>query len=83
MNASVITTSFIPLFSVFLLLLKSASKGADECLVQHGKSSDQALGGIYELKLRDSLQASCEEDLGSGEVLSGSSGHKDIEATAG
>lgn len=71
------------LFFIFLLLLlKSASKGVNEYLIQYGKSSNWALGVICELNLKDSLQASCEKTLGSGEGLSGSSDHKDMEDTA-
>jgi len=82
-NASMNTVSFISSFSIFLLLLlKSASKGANECLIQYGKSRKWVLGVICELKFRGSLQASCEKTLGSGKGLSGSLDDKDTEATA-
>lgn len=74
--------TFFPSFPVFLfLLLKSASEGTIVCLITRRRIKQQSpRSEVCEFKLGDKMPGDYMETLGSGEMISGSAGHKDMEA---
>lgn len=74
--------TFFPSFPVFLfLLLKSASEGTIVCLITRRRIKQQSpRSEVCEFKLGDKMPGDYMETLGSGEMISGSVGHKDMEA---